>query len=210
MKYVDNDITFNDVGAIVFPMGTKISSSQYNIPDDEIFNDDYQININDIGGKYGFGAVNVINVDWNGAEVNGTTIKTTGQLLKKIADTEKDVETLKKFHDGIVTLPAKLLAFYSDSEYVGSNLDSVSGLKTFNTETSTFAINDDSVLNKFTVDRSETAQYSVFAYPKSFGGFQIPATYKVNVYNTEYDGQPYCAIVSISKSKAFAPIKVVR
>lgn len=40
------------------------------------------------------GVINAVDIDWNGAEVGSSTINTTGQLLKKIADLENALSTL--------------------------------------------------------------------------------------------------------------------
>ena len=39
-------------------------------------------------------SVNAVDIDWNGAQVNGSTINTTGELLAKIADLETLVRGL--------------------------------------------------------------------------------------------------------------------
>ena len=42
------------------------------------------------------GAVNALNIDWNGAQLDSqTTINTTGELLSQIASLKSDVELLK-------------------------------------------------------------------------------------------------------------------
>lgn len=50
------------------------------------------------------GVINAVDIDWNGAEVNGSTINTTGELLKKIADLENAFSTLANNVGTLVTI----------------------------------------------------------------------------------------------------------
>ena len=78
MKYTDNNITFNNV---------KETSKFANIVSSARFGGseyDYDANDNPIAPKY---LINAIDIDWNGASLNdGTTINTSGDLLKYIQD----------------------------------------------------------------------------------------------------------------------------
>lgn len=102
MKYIDSNITFNDVGPFVFPMGTKIAPSEYNVSEEDLYNDEYILTLDQMGGKYGFGAINAINIDWNGADVNGANIKTTGQLLSIVKDLQDKQDTIATFIKNIM------------------------------------------------------------------------------------------------------------
>lgn len=86
MKYIDNGIVFNNVKDIqkIAGIGSNLrySAADYN----------YDSNDNPIAPKF---LINVIDVDWNGANVNGTTVDTTGQLLKIIADLQTKVSQLE-------------------------------------------------------------------------------------------------------------------
>ena len=76
MKYTENDVTFNDVKTpnvlISGVLGRKGRLS--------INNQQEEITISDKAPSL----INAIDIDWDGAEINGTTINTTAQLLNYI------------------------------------------------------------------------------------------------------------------------------
>lgn len=86
MKYTDNGIVFNNVKDIQKIAGIR-SDLRYSAAD---YN--YDTSDNPIAPNF---LINVIDVDWNGANVNGTTVDTTGQLLKIIADLQTKVGQLE-------------------------------------------------------------------------------------------------------------------
>lgn len=86
MKYTDNGIVFDNVKEIAkyanIDSNARYSAADYN----------YDTSDNPIAPNF---LINVIDVDWNGANVNGTTVDTTGQLLKIIADLQTKVGQLE-------------------------------------------------------------------------------------------------------------------
>ena len=90
MKYTDSNISFNNVSKVGAAFGALGNGGLYNVTAAEGKNPDFVLTDDKIPSK----AINAIDIDWNGAQVNGDTINTTGELLAKIADLETLVRGL--------------------------------------------------------------------------------------------------------------------
>lgn len=199
MKYTDNKITYTNVSAPSINFNGMITKRDYKADGSRL---NPNANIEDTGGAL----INVINIDWCGAEVNGEVFNTTSDVLSKIAEHDKRINEISP-NTSVVT-PADLVMYFTDDDTVTAELNYDVTIK--RTSSASFAVNDDSHANKFVIDRSETAKYSVLAWPKSFGTFNIPAGWKSTLYDTKYNDVEYYGIISANKNKAFMPIVVNR
>lgn len=199
MKYTDDKITYNNVTAPGMQLGSKITRSGYTVDGSPL---NPNANVEDTGGV----VVNVLNIDWCGAEVNGEVFNTSSDVLSKIAEHDKRINDLSP-NSSIVT-PADIVMYFADDDTVPAELNYDVTIK--KTNSASFAINDDSHPNKFTVNRTDTPKYSLLAWPKTFGTFAIPSGWKSTLYDTKYNGVEYYGIISTNKNKAFMPIVVNR
>lgn len=205
MKYQESGVTYENVKKPTVTLGATIRSGEdtYNVSFINSLNPNYVMTEEEKGENL----LNAIDIDWCGADINGTKINTTGELLSKVIEHDKK---LSGAEDSSVTLPATIVAYFSEEKLVESKLDTISGIKTFEALTSSFAINDNSIVSNFIIDRASEDMYSVVAWPKSYGTIEIPEGFKKSTYTTEYKGEIYLAIVSNVPNKAFLPIVVRR
>lgn len=205
MKYQDSGVTFGKVTKPQSSMGAMIMKTEggYNVSAVNSMKPDYVMTEEEKGDN----VINAIDIDWCAADLNGTTINSTGELLSKVIEHDKK---LSGAEDTSVQLPANIIAYYSEEKLVESSLDSISDKKIFSTSVSSFAINDNSLTNNFNIDRANTEMYSIVAWPKTFGTFAIPSEYRNSIYTTEYNKEVYYAIVSNNTNRAFIPIVVKR
>lgn len=85
----DNQIQFSNITVPGKNMGSVIGKSNYKNDSGQSIDDEYKGAIQKPSSL-----INAIDIDWNGAKVNGDTINTTGELLAKIADLETLVRGL--------------------------------------------------------------------------------------------------------------------
>lgn len=92
MKYKDSNITFNSVPTSPISLGGQIRASEsgYNVNFVDSLKPDYVMSAEQKGEP----VINSIDINWNKAEVNGTEIETTGQLLNKIATIETFISSV--------------------------------------------------------------------------------------------------------------------
>ena len=96
-QYTENNITFSNVLTPNFAFKSDGPNVTYTKDSDRAFTSNYYesrntTNADKIGELF---TTNAIDIHWGGANINGTTVNTTAQLLKIIKDLQTKVDQLE-------------------------------------------------------------------------------------------------------------------
>ena len=83
--YIDNNIIFTDIDQTYLNAGQKVSGGEYK----------YDAEGNIISPRP---IINAIDIDWNNASIEDTTVSTTGDLINLIHTNKKNIADLQKRH----------------------------------------------------------------------------------------------------------------
>lgn len=103
-QYTENNITFRNVLTPQASFGSNGPKQLYK-KSDRTFTSDYldSRNVTDTDKMYELFSTNAIDIHWGGANINGTTVNTTAQLLKIIANLQTKVDQLETAFSTLAT-----------------------------------------------------------------------------------------------------------